>query len=194
MKIGLYFGSFNPIHNGHLIISQFLLNETDLDKIWLVVSPQNPFKSKKGLLNEYDRLHLIQLAIEGSKNLKASDIEFKLPKPSYTIDTLVYLSEKYPSYQFSVIMGSDSFQNIKEWKNGHLILSNYRIYVYERPDFPLKHNLPENIIAIKAPLLQISSTYIRELIRNNKSIRYLVPEIVKEEIERNGYYKLKGPT
>jgi nicotinate-nucleotide adenylyltransferase len=110
VNIGLYFGSFNPVHNGHLIIAQHLLNETGLEKVWLVVSPQNPFKQQKTLLNEYDRLHLVNMAIEGSPALKAMDIEFKLPKPSYTIDTMAYLTEKYPQHQFSIIMGSDSYQ------------------------------------------------------------------------------------
>jgi nicotinate-nucleotide adenylyltransferase len=193
VKIGLYFGSFNPVHNGHLIIAQHLLNETDLEKVWLIVSPQNPFKQQKTLLNEYDRLHLVKLAIEGSPALKALDIEFKLPKPSYTIDTMTYLSEKYPQHQFAIIMGSDSYQNINEWKNAETLQSSYTIYVYERPGFPISKINHGKVIAVKAPLLQISATHIRELIQTNKSIRFLVPDIVKEEIERNNYYKLKEP-
>jgi nicotinate-nucleotide adenylyltransferase len=193
MKVGLYFGSFNPVHNGHLIIAQHLINETNLDKIWLVVSPQNPFKQQKTLLNEYDRLHLVKLAIENSPQLKAVDIEFKLPKPSYTIDTLTYLREKYPEHQFSIIMGSDSYQNIDDWKNAEQLKNNYTIYVYERPGFPVTETKRETVITVKAPLLQISATHIRELIQKNKSIRFLVPDIVKEEIERNNYYKLKDP-
>lgn len=194
MNIGLYFGSFNPVHNGHLIIAQHLLNETDLSKIWFVVSPQNPFKQQKTLLNEYDRLHLVNKAIEGSINMKAVDIEFKLPKPSYTIDTLHYLHEKYPDYDFSIIMGSDSFQNIDDWKNAAQLKSGYLIYVYERPGFPLPSASTSNIIPIKAPLLQISATHIRNLIQQQKSIRFLVPDVVKDEIEQNNYYKLKQPT
>lgn len=193
MNIGLYFGSFNPVHNGHLIIAQHLLNETALDKIWFVVSPQNPFKQQKTLLNEYDRLHLITIAIEGTPALKATDIEFKLPRPSYTIDTMTYLGEKYPQHTFSIIMGSDSYQNIDSWKNGNLLTSRYTIYVYERPGYPVQ-TTTENTIPVKAPLLEISATHIRELIQNNKSIRFLVPDIVKEEIERNNYYKLKDPS
>lgn len=193
MNIGLYFGSFNPVHNGHLIIAQHLLNETALDKIWFVVSPQNPFKQQKTLLNEYDRLHLITIAIEGTPALKATDIEFKLPRPSYTIDTMTYLGEKYPQHTFSIIMGSDSYQNIGSWKNGNLLTSRYTIYVYERPGYPVQ-TTTENTIPVKAPLLEISATHIRELIQNNKSIRFLVPDIVKEEIERNNYYKLKDPS
>ena len=194
MKIGLYFGSFNPVHNGHLIIAQHLLNETDLSKVWFVVSPQNPFKQQKTLLNEYDRLHLVNKAIEGSNDLKAIDIEFKLPKPSYTIDTLHYLHEKYPDYDFSIIMGSDSFQNLDAWKNAVQLKSRYVIYVYERPGFPLPSTGSSNVINIKAPLLQISATHIRNLIQRHKSIRFLVPDIVKDEIEQNNYYKLKQPT
>lgn len=193
MNIGLYFGSFNPVHNGHLIIAQHLLNETALDKIWFVVSPQNPFKQQKTLLNEYDRLHLITIAIEGTPALKATDIEFKLPRPSYTIDTMTYLGEKYPQHTFSIIMGSDSFQNIDSWKNGELLKARYTIYVYGRPGYPVQEQA-ENIICINAPLLQISATHIRELIQKNKSVRFLVPDVVKEEIERNNYYKLKDPT
>ena len=193
MKVGLYFGSFNPIHNGHLIIAQHLLNETDLTNIWFVVSPQNPFKQQKALLNEYDRLHLVNIAIEGSPDLKALDIEFKLPRPSYTINTLTYLSEKYPKHSFAIIMGSDSYQNIGDWKNAETLQKNYSIYVYERPGFPVTDLNNGNVVVLKAPLLQISATHIRELIQQQKSIRFLVPDIVKEEIERNNYYKLKDP-
>src|SRR5689334_7898119 len=121
MKVGLYFGSFNPIHVGHLIIANHILNETSLSKIWFIVSPLNPFKETKQLLNEYDRLHLVQKAVENDLRLKASDIEFSLPKPSYTVHTLAYLSEKYPDHQFTLIMGSDGFQNLGKWKNAEVI-------------------------------------------------------------------------
>ena len=124
MKIGLFFGSFNPVHNGHLIIANYVCERTELDKVWLVVSPQNPLKQKETLLREYDRLHLINLAIEDNKNLKASNIEFKLPKPSYTIDTLIYLKEKYPQHQFALIMGSDNLATLHKWKNYEQILKN----------------------------------------------------------------------
>ena len=132
MKIGLYFGSFNPIHHGHLIIANFVLQNSDLDQVWFIVSPQNPLKPSAGLLNEYHRLFLVNIAIEGENKLKASDIEFKLPRPSYTIDTLTYLQEKYPQHEFSIIMGSDSFQNLPNWKNYQQILKNFPIYVYIR--------------------------------------------------------------
>lgn len=190
MNIGLYFGSFNPIHNGHLIIANFIVQNTDLEQVWFVISPQNPLKKSSTLLNEYHRLYLVQVSIEDEPSLKATDIEFRLPKPSYTIDTLTYLAEKFPSHHFSVIMGSDSFQNLPEWKNYRQLLSNYPIYVYERPGFK-----PENVYTdakvtfLKAPLLEISSTYIRKIISSGKSIRYLVPEKVRLEIEQNGYFR-----
>ena len=188
MKIGLYFGSFNPVHIGHLIIGSYVANNTDVDQVWFVISPHNPLKKSSTLLNEYHRLHLVQLAIDQDEQLKASNIEFKLPRPSYTIDTLTYLSEKYPNYSFTVIMGSDSFQNISRWKNYEQILNNYSIYVYLRPGFEVK-TTTANVKILKAPLLEISSTEIRETIKAGKSIRYLVPEKVQEEIDRNGYYK-----
>ena len=125
MNIGLYFGSFNPVHNGHLIIANFIANYTALDRIWFVVSPQSPFKQQKSLISENHRKHLIDLAIEGEKKLRTSNIEFKLPKPSYTIETLLYLNEKHPQHTFSMILGSDSFQNIEKWKNSDYLLKNY---------------------------------------------------------------------
>lgn len=188
MKVGLYFGSFNPVHNGHLIIASYILNETDLKQVWLIVSPQNPLKKSSSLLNEYHRLHLVKSAIDGEKNIKVSSIEFQLPKPSYTIDTLTYLKEKYPQHDFSIIMGSDSFNNIEKWKNYQVLLKEYAIYIYRRPGFEIINN-KKNIIVLDAPLIEISSTRIRELIKSGKSIRYLVPDIVKDEIENNNYYK-----
>lgn len=191
MQVGLYFGSFNPIHHGHLIIASFLLENTDLDQVWFVVSPQNPLKPSVSLLNEYHRLYLVQAAIEGENNLKASDIEFRLPKPSYTVDTLTYLQEKYPAHQFSIIMGSDSFANLPKWKNYSWLLQHYPIYVYERPGHEVLPSFPEakKITVLNAPLLPISATHIRKNIKEGKSIRYLVPDAVREEIERNGYYR-----
>ena len=182
MKIGLYFGSFNPIHVGHLIIANHVLNETDLQKIWFVVSPQNPFKKSATLLNEFDRLHLVQKAIEGDDRLKAVDIEFTLPKPSYTATTLTYLAEKYPTHQFQIIMGSDSFQNIAGWRNAQFIIKNYRINVYERPEFTVENTIGADIHVLNAPLLEISATHIRSLIKAGKSIKYLVPQKVETEI------------
>ena len=189
MKVGLYFGSFNPIHNGHLIIASHVANFADIDQVWFMVSPQNPLKSNASLLNENHRKHLIDLCILGEKKLKTSNVEFKLPKPSYTIDTLTYLSEKYPRYIFSIIMGSDSFSNLHRWKNHQLLLKNYQIYIYERKGFPRKIPQPSNINYIEAPLLEISSTRIRDMIVEQKSIRFLLPDIAKEEIENNHYYR-----
>ena len=189
MKVGLYFGSFNPIHHGHLIIASHMINNTDLKQVWFIVSPQNPLKPSTGLLNEYQRLYLLQLAIEGEQSFKASDIEFRLPRPSYTIDTLTYLQEKYPDTEFTVIMGSDSFQNIERWKNYQQLLSNYKILVYERPGYPIT-DTPSNVSVVRAPLLEISATHIRKTIQAGRSIRYLVPDKVKEEIERNRYYRM----
>jgi len=189
MKIGLYFGSFNPVHIGHLIIANHVINNTDLQQVWLVVSPHNPLKQSATLLNEYHRLHLVQSSIEGESRLKASNIEFHLPKPSYTVDTLAYLKEKYPQHVFAVIMGSDSFCNLTRWKNYEIIIKNHPLYIYERQGFKINNEINADIKVLEAPLLQISSTRIRELVKQGKSIRYMVPDIVKEEIERNGYYK-----
>lgn len=188
MKIGLFFGSFNPIHHGHLIIANHIAETSDLSEVWFVVSPQNPFKKAGSLLNEHHRFQLIKLAIEGEKKLKASNIEFKLPRPSYTVDTLIYLKEKYPDHAFSIIIGSDGFQNIEKWKNANVILSNYSILIYKRPGFEIKEPFPGSARIVDAPLLEISSTLIRYMIKNKKNIRYLVPDIVKDEIEKNGYY------
>jgi nicotinate-nucleotide adenylyltransferase len=191
MKVGLYFGSFNPIHHGHLLIASYVLNHTELQQVWFVVSPQNPLKPAASLLNEYHRFYLVQLAVEGEKNLKASDIEFKLPKPSYTIDTLTHLQEKYPHHEFSIIMGSDSFQNLLRWKNSKWLLQHYPIYIYTRPGYEKLPVYPgaRAIHKLDAPLLPISSTDIRRDIKAGRSIRYLVPETVCTEIERNGYYR-----
>ena len=189
MTIGLYFGSFNPVHVGHLIIAKHVLNTTDLRQVWMIVSPQNPLKPSVSLINEYARLRLLQTALEGEYNLKASKIEFNLPKPSYTVNTLAYLKEKYPQHEFAVIMGSDSFCNLTKWKNYQVIIKNHLLYIYNRSGFTVENTLNASIKILEAPILEISSTRIRELIKQGKSIRYMVPDVVKEEIERNGYYK-----
>lgn len=189
MKIGLYFGSFNPIHTGHLIIASHVINETDIQQVWLIVSPQNPFKQEGGLLNEYHRLHLAQLAVEDDSRFRVSDIEFKMPRPSYTIDTLVYLQEKYPQHEFTIIMGGDSFQNLPKWKNADLLIRNNSFIVYNRPGFIVSDTLSARVTILDAPLLTISATHIRNNIQQGKSIRYLVPEKVRVYIEENNYYK-----
>ena len=183
MNIGLFFGSFNPIHVGHLIIANQILNETKINKVWFVVSPQNPFKINSFLLNENDRFHLVRLSIENDSRMKATNIEFKLPRPSYTVDTLAYLKEKYPKNSFSIIMGSDSFLNLNKWKNFEIIINDYKIYVHKRAGIEVVNSLNAQTTILDAPIIQISSSQIRELIKQKKSIRYLVPDNVREEIE-----------
>ncbi len=177
MKVGLFFGSFNPVHNGHLMIANYMLEFSDLEKIMFIVSPQNPFKNKKSLLPDYHRLRLINQAIEYHNKYIASDIEFKMPRPSYTIDTLAYLSERYPQKNFVLIMGSDNLYSFKKWKNWEIILQNYELYVYPRPgykDAELKtHN---KIKFIDAPLIEVSSSMIRKAIKEKKDVRFFMPE------------------
>lgn len=192
MKIGLYFGSFNPIHIGHLIIASYIVNNTDIEQAWFVVSPQNPLKNSTSLLNEYHRLHLVKLATEDNAQLKASDVEFKLPRPSYTIDTLAYLQEKYPQHEFIIIMGSDSLRNIEKWKNYRELLKRNRFIIYKRPGYEIIMEPNKNIMILDAPLLEISATTIRKLVQEGRSIRYMVPDAVMEEIEKAGYYKTVG--
>lgn len=189
MRVGLYFGSFNPIHNGHLIIASHILNEGLVDKVWFVLSPHNPLKETSSLLNENHRYHLVNVALEDDNRMKATDIEFGLPRPSFTAVTLAHLSEKYSQHQFVVIMGGDSFQNIKKWKNFEFILKNYEILIYERPGFEFKKEPGKSITCLNAPLLEISSTHIRTLIKEKKSVKYLLPDNVIEEIEKGGYYR-----
>src|ERR1700743_3455584 len=160
MHIGLYFGSFNPIHTGHLIIANYIAAHTEIDKVWFVISPHNPLKDSHSLLNEYDRLHLVNLAIENNPKFRGSNVEFHLPKPSYTIDTLTYLTEKFPLERFSVVMGSDSFQNIKRWKNFELLLKQYSFVVYNRPGFEVTETFGADVTVLNAPLLEISATWI----------------------------------
>jgi len=189
MHIGLYFGSFNPIHIGHLIIADQVVAHTEIDKIWFVVSPHNPLKDAQSLLNEYDRLYLVNLAIQDNPKFRASNVEFHLPKPSYTVDTLAYLTEKFPLEKFYVIIGSDSFQNIHRWKNYEHLLEHYSFVVYRRPGSDIGETHGADVKILDLPMLQISSTYIREQVRTYKSIRYLVPDNVQQYIETNNYYR-----
>lgn len=189
-KIGLFFGSFNPIHSGHLIIANIMAENTDLNKVWFVVSPQNPFKLSKGLLHEFDRYDMVKAAIADHYKLEVSDVEFNLPKPSYTIHTLAYLTEKFPGKEFKVIIGEDNLENFAKWKNHEQILNQFGLYVYPRPNVTnsdLKRH--PNVKIIEAPLLDISATYIRNCIKDNKSIRYLVPESVEQLIRLKHFYK-----
>lgn len=190
MKIGLFFGSFNPIHMGHLIIANLMAETTDLKKVWFVVSPQNPLKPSKGLLHEFDRYDMVRAAIFNNYKLEVSDIEFNLPKPSYTIHTLVHLHEKFPDKEFRIIMGEDNLTSFTRWKNYERILEDYGLYVYRRPNVQLSelHTHP-NVTFVEAPLLDISATFIRNCIRNKQSVRYLVPDVVEEMIRAKGFYQ-----
>jgi len=190
MKVGLFFGSFNPIHQGHLILAEAVLNKTDIQELWFIISPQNPFKQKKNLLSEYDRLKLVELAVEDHDKVRASNIEFFLPKPSYTIDTLTHLADKYRKHEFALVMGQDNLQHLHKWKNYEAILKYYPIYVYPRitaEPGPLDEH--PAVTLFEAPLLNISATYIRTEIKAGNSIRYLVPEEVRAYIEKKGLYK-----
>ncbi len=190
-EIGLFFGSFNPIHVGHLIIANTVQQNTDLDEVWFVISPQSPFKKKKSLLSESLRLDFVEEAIQDNQNLKASTIEFTLPQPSYTIDTLTYLQEKHgDQYLFSLIMGSDNLVGLVKWKNYNEILMHYKIYVYNRPgseesDF----HSHESVFIVDGPLLYISASMIRNYIKQDKSVKYLVTEPVYQLLEKYNYYK-----
>ncbi len=187
MKIGLFFGSFNPIHTGHLIIANHLTNFY-VDSVWFVVSPQNPFKESNNLLKAEHRLQLVQLAVKNNKLFEASSVEFNLPVPSYTINTLKHLSEKFAGHEFFLIMGSDNFLEVSSWKDSADIVKSYKLFVYERPGFFMDNDLA-GVTIIREPLLNISATQIRKLIKENKSVQYLVPENVREVIEINGYFK-----
>ena len=190
MKIGLFFGSFNPIHVGHMVIANYMLEYTDLERIWFVVSPQNPLKIKSSLLDERQRLHMVNLAIGDSNKYKASNIEFKLPQPSYTINTLTHLHEKYPQHEFVLIMGSDNLQSFHKWKNHEEILKQYELYVYPRAndkadDFE-KHR---KVKLVNAPLMEISSTAIRSAVKEKRDLRYFVAEPVWEYLRAMHFYE-----
>ena len=190
MKIGLFFGSFNPVHIGHLIIANFMATQTDLERVWLVVSPQNPLKPKKTLARDHDRLHLVRLGIGDNPLLRASDVEFNLSKPSYTVDTLAFLKEKYPDHEFVLIMGADNLGTLHLWKNYEQILTGSDIYVYKRPGYvPGALESHARVHIFEPPPLDISATYIRECIQAGKSVRYLVPEAVWEYFETGTLYR-----
>ena len=190
VKIGLFFGSFNPIHVGHLIIANIMAETTDLKKVWFVVSPQNPFKPSKGLLHEFDRFDMVRAAIHDNFKLEVSDIEFHMPKPSYTIHTLIYLQEKHPDKEFVIIMGEDNLPSFQKWKNYQSILDNHEIYVYPRPGVQLSElRSHPKVRFVQAPLLDISATFIRECVRKQQSIRYLVPDAVEGIIRAKGYFQ-----
>lgn len=192
MKIGLYFGTFNPIHIGHLAIANHMAEFTDMDQVWLVVTPHNPHKKKSTLLDDHHRLQMVFLATEDYPKLKPSDIEFKLPQPNYTVHTLAHLQDKFPQHQFSLIMGEDNLNSLHKWKNYEVILQNHDVYVYPRVNTELmseefkKH---PKIHRVDAPIMEISSTFIRESIKKGKNIRPLLPEKVWQYVEHNLFYK-----
>ena len=189
-KTGLYFGSFNPIHNGHLILANFMAEFTDLDEVWFVISPQNPFKDKSSLLAEHHRLALVRIAVEDQQNLGVTDIEFKMPKPSYTIDTLTWLSDKYSNRDFILISGTDIFSSFHKWKNYHEILEFYSIYAYPRPGSGLGEFAGHPKIKLfKAPAMEISSSFIREGIKQRKNMRYWMPDAVYNYILEMHFYE-----
>ena len=194
MQIGLFFGSFNPIHVGHLIVANTMATTADLAQVWFVVSPQNPFKKTKSLLHEFDRLDMVERAIADNSRLKATDVEFSMPRPSYTIDTLDVLRVKFPQHTFRPIMGEDNLTQFANWKEHERILGEFGLYVYPRPARPGTLPSPPDLLThpnvrlITAPLLDISATFIRDAIRANRSIRYMVPDVVEELIERKKFY------
>lgn len=192
MKIGLYFGTFNPIHVGHLIIANHMAEHSDLDQVWMVVTPHNPLKKKSTLLNDFHRLQMVHLATEDFPKLKPSDIEFKLSQPNYTVNTLVHLEEKFPNHEFSLIMGEDNLKSLHKWKNYEVILQNHDIYVYPRissevGNLELKNH--PKIHLIDAPVVEISSTFIRNNIKAGKNIQPLLPSKVWTYIDHNNFYK-----
>ena len=202
MKIGLYFGTFNPIHIGHLIIANHLVEYTDMKQVWMVVTPHNPIKKKETLLKDSIRLEMVHLATEDFPKIKPSNIEFKLPQPNYTVNTLAYLQEKYPKNEFSLIMGEDNLKSFHKWKNYEKILQNHDIYVYPRLDAkdqtikitPLENNYlafknHPKVHFIEAPIVEISATFIRESIKKKKNVQPLLPDKVWEFIDHNNLYK-----
>ena len=199
-KIGLYFGTFNPIHVGHLVIANYMAYYTNLDEVWLVVSPQNPLKEKASMLNDYHRLSLVQVAVEDNPKLKASNIEFDLTIPSYTINTLTYLKEKYPTFEFGLIMGEDNLRTFHKWKNHEQIINDHYLYVYPRllTDEEAKNSAltkdnylstHEKVIFCDAPIMKISSSFIRNAIKDKKDVTYLLTESVAKYVKEMHFYE-----
>ena len=191
LKIGLYFGSYNPIHIGHLAIANYMVEYTDIDQLWFVVSPQNPLKKKNNLLDDYQRLEMVHRAVDDDDRFRASNIEFSLPKPSYTVDTLAYLKDQHPNYHFKILMGSDNLENFHKWKNYETIIEDYGIIVYPRPGFDSqKVQVEKNItIAKDAPLMEISSSFIRKAIKEGKDVRHFLPQKSWEYMEEMNFYR-----
>lgn len=191
MEIGLYFGSFNPIHIGHLAIANYMLEFSPIDELWFVISPQNPDKEKASLLNDYQRLHMVDLAIEDFPRLRTSSIEFTLPQPSYTINTLTHLEEKYPEHKFSLIMGGDNLQNFDRWKNAQKILEGYSLYVYPRPNCEISENYMNHphVKIVNAPRMEISSSFIRKCRQEGKSVQGFMPAAAWKYLDEMNFYK-----
>lgn len=189
MKVGLLFGSFNPIHTGHLILANFMATHVDLDAVWLVVSPQSPFKVGQEMLPEADRYQLAELAIAGNEQLRVLATEFTMPRPSYTIDTLDLLRRQYPAYHFVLLMGADNVAGLPKWKEAARLLAENEIYVYPRPGAIIGELPPAVARVVTAPLLDISATFIRQCVRDGKSIRYLVPDAVAQQIATASYWR-----
>ncbi|MCE4563573.1 nicotinate-nucleotide adenylyltransferase [Maribellus sp. CM-23] len=191
LKVGLYFGSYNPIHIGHLAIANYMVEFTGIDQLWFVVSPQSPHKKKNNLLDDYQRLEMVHRAVEGDDRLRASSIEFNLPKPSYTVDTLAYLKDQHPNYDFVILMGSDNLENFHKWKNFESIVENYGIIVYPRPGFDASkvQDHKNIVVAGEAPLMEISSSFIRRAIRDGKDVRHFLPPKTWEYLEEMNFYK-----
>lgn len=189
-KVGLYFGSYNPIHMGHVIIAQYMREFSDLDEVWLIVTPHNPFKKKANLLDDRARFNLVQKAVEEIPGLRASDVEFGLPQPSYTTDTLAHLKEKHPEQQFCLIMGSDNLSNLHKWKNAEYLVTHYPIYVYPRPDGGLgPYTNHESVTVVDAPQMDLSSSFIRRAIADGKDVSAMVPAAAWQEIREMHYYE-----
>jgi nicotinate-nucleotide adenylyltransferase len=188
-NVGLFFGSFNPIHVGHLIIANTMLEEPDIDEVWFVVSPQSPFKKQNSLAHEFDRYDLVQSAIADNFKIKVTDIEFNMPKPSYTSDTLAYLTDQNPNHHFKLIIGEDNLKSFPKWKNSDIILRDYGLLVYPRPNAK-KSDLREheNVRFVEAPMMDISATFIRKSIKNDRSVKYLVPDEVLDRIKGKKLY------
>jgi len=190
MQIGLFFGSFNPIHVGHLVLANYMLEYTGMEEIWFVVSPHNPLKEKSSLLNQNQRLLMVNLAIEDHPKMRSSSIEFDLPQPSYTINTLVHLKEKYPQHRFSLILGQDNLKSFGKWKNYAEILKNYAIYIYPRPNSePSEFDAHPHVHLTQAPVIDVSSTFIRQAIKDKKDVRFFLPHKVWEEIDVMNLYQ-----
>ncbi|MDI9340109.1 MAG: nicotinate (nicotinamide) nucleotide adenylyltransferase [Sediminibacterium sp.] len=190
MHIGLFFGSFNPVHIGHMALANYMLSFTDMDQVWLVVSPHNPLKQKKDLLHQNDRLHLVELAIDGHPKIRSSNIEFGLPQPSYTVNTLAYLKEKFPQHTFSIIMGQDNLQTLHKWKNAETLLNNHCIYVYPRPGSGKgQYDQHPHVHLTEAPLIEISATFIRTAIKEKKDVSFFMSPKVWQYIDEMNFYR-----